>query len=136
MKVNHLVCKFCIYSEYIANKGYYCSKKDMFCEVLEKYEFDCPYHNELGKNKTLESKKEILNTANKLNSFMVGDEISREEKRELDVTRKARQQAYNKVIEHINAMNTTILTSEVVIKVVKELEKKDEELFNIIQTML
>lgn len=46
MKVNHEICKFCIYSEY-KEKGYRCSKKEnILCEVLEQYEFDCPYHKE------------------------------------------------------------------------------------------
>ena len=47
MKVNHSVCKYCIYSEY-GDTNYICTKKDNICiKILEDLEFDCPYHKEL-----------------------------------------------------------------------------------------
>lgn len=47
MKVNHDVCKYCIYSQY-GNINYICTKKDNICiKVLEDLKFDCSYHKEL-----------------------------------------------------------------------------------------
>lgn len=47
MKVNHNVCKYCIYSQY-GDINYICTKKGDICiKVLEDLKFDCPYHKEL-----------------------------------------------------------------------------------------
>lgn len=46
MRVNHNVCKYCIFSLY-GDKDYICTRKDNICiKVLENAQFDCPYHKE------------------------------------------------------------------------------------------